>query len=1256
MTSLQPGSHDFAASPTAPQQRNQAESPVQEEQQDLSFFYRFSTDASHAASDIYSNWVLGDDAGKSVRFPFLLRRGILGMTFIEVNGRAYVQTVLPNSEAEEAGILPQDAVHFAVLRERTKENKVDTQALIQYVLNAEDKGMRISYDDLRSLVTPLNPSQSAFLSPPTKSTSAFDLGTNGHPEIPTDVCVPSHKNGSQSAAGNGSEHPLLVLCFRRTRQRKGVPSTFSFRLDDECDFATQLVQRLAPTQDMDLPNPDAWQEMLHDGTDWLLGNGSMLPSHAQQQQPNNDGKLPGEEDLTIPLDPFEKERSRKLAQLRTKMAAEAMLKQQQLDSPRTEDVEVMTIRGMIQKAVGLAFVRASKVVMGVSVHAGSGIVLARLSDGTWSAPSAIGTWGVGLGLQFGLEVAEYIFILQTNEALEHFRKGGSFTVGGNVGAAVAGVGREAYGAASVGGTMCGNYNQVKDDEYNHAQAEEEVQPSIAVAPIVAYAKSQGLYIGVSLEGSRIFTRDDLNRRAYKFTAGRDVTAQDILSGKVGTPPEAEELYAALHSVEYTHEMSCLPRPPEVLRSNSQHPWSFDQCTMSQSRTPFSFLPSLSRDDSEACETFETQFKAFMYGGVSVQRLIPDGGHGAVRTTKERRTLWLMLPEIGSLRLGFVSKLSDGEGLISNRNSTQRVQRSDFIKSGLQDNDTVGSEEVTLDSALRDGNGTISSAMHSVRTHNVQLSRKHSLDLSDVTLLTQEPRVNIRFKNDEKMEHLRIISIQDVSGTQLLFLANNFREAELLICGLKFLLEREASRLGMRGGIPRSSFGRGGLLQTASQAVRAKRFDGHSSDAESVSVASRSQGRTWGNVPGRNYMREAASLEENGLPEYKHGQTIERRIAERVRLPLPLPLCRVLLLDSTSPVIKEWEKNRGDKDFQKSKWTFSSSAKRSTDRFSSEHQIIASGSMVDAHRTVSFERSRYGAIVRLSENHIVVSDDAKKVVFAIDERNPRRGFAIEIRVILRPLHEKACEATVSARIRPVGKDMSNQAAVHKAFLLVVDEIKERYGVDDFGLLAGFTKVVDEIASEKRKEKGFESPTASNNNRSTSKSPKESPSASQGPEPRTYSKVKLPAATVVHQGTRAMKGSKNDGSGLVSFDNMLKSGRESPETTPDNRPSTPSLLNQVPESNPSKRFLAKPTVVPKCDDFDMPPRNSPASPIQESDPVMIEVKPLPKIRLSLMPSPREEDEDMVSTDSPVEIKKKPKKSKRKKKERKASRRIK
>ena len=86
------------------------------------------------------------------------------MTFIEMNGRAYLQYVHPQSEAAAAGILPQDAVQYAMLQSRIAQN--DSEAWCQEVLGAKQKEMRTSYDDLRSLGNALDPNQSDFLSPP----------------------------------------------------------------------------------------------------------------------------------------------------------------------------------------------------------------------------------------------------------------------------------------------------------------------------------------------------------------------------------------------------------------------------------------------------------------------------------------------------------------------------------------------------------------------------------------------------------------------------------------------------------------------------------------------------------------------------------------------------------------------------------------------------------------------------------------------------------------------------------------------------------------------------------------------------------------------------------------------------------------------------------------------------------------------------------------------------------------------------------
>jgi lipid-binding SYLF domain-containing protein len=836
----------------------------------MSFWQRISTDVSNAANDVYSHWIIGDDAGKSALISFIYRPTVgdndeLGMSFIEINHRAYVKSVLPGSVAYVAGVLPQDAVQLAVPIQREWEmeaaalstnNEIDDQKdendhqsdvyddnWIQninriaktYGLRLEKKGARTLYNQLLRLVSrhilhdDNTKIKQHFISPPTQplkkrqqsifsifySRNRRDTDNETKPSAPWDepptpskLCAPimnhdglnndnnsigyqnsylnfDRKRSASTEQSNdeddddfndekyaSQQSPSAILfILRRTRQRQVLQETAScvvptsFRLDDECDLACTLVRRLAPTADMETPIPDTWEELVHDGTDWLLGHQSMLPpktsttntnqmiENGTNRNVNNRDTLATQTNATnnrtsmmetsdhdqssIPLDAFEQIRTKKLATLRSRITTETML----ID--RTDDVEAATVRAMIQKAVGLAFVRASKIVLGVSIHGGSGIVISRLPDGTWSAPSAIGTWGIGLGLQFGLEVAEYIFILQTQEAMDHFKRGGSYTVGGNMGIAIGGLGREAYGAAIVGGgcgtdttSMATNNNSSRtlhDEQYNVENDDSRDDPerhkkrdkyyptpsqSLGIAPIVAYAKSQGLYVGVSLEGSRIFTRDDINFRTYKFTSGNNVTADDILSGKVPTPAEAEELYAALHSVEFAHEMSRLPRPPETLRKDSANAWTYDRSISVMNKSisderithestvtkrhqyPFAFLSELSTREADECSTFEAQFKNFLYGGVSVQRLIIDVEGSSNRTGKERRTLWLMLPEVGSLRIGFVSKLSDGEGVVSNKSSTQRARRDDSKRTSYDgDNATVGSEELTLDSAL-----------------------------------------------------------------------------------------------------------------------------------------------------------------------------------------------------------------------------------------------------------------------------------------------------------------------------------------------------------------------------------------------------------------------------------------------------------------------------------------------------------------------------------------------------------------------------
>ena len=64
-----------------------------------------------------------------------------------------------------------------------------------------------------------------------------------------------------------------------------------------------------------------------------------------------------------------------------------------------------------------------------------------------------------------------------------------------------------------------------------------------VAAIYTYSRSQGLFAGISLEGTVIGTRNDANAKYY----GRAVTPEEILSGKVLPPSGAKRLVQVLTS-------------------------------------------------------------------------------------------------------------------------------------------------------------------------------------------------------------------------------------------------------------------------------------------------------------------------------------------------------------------------------------------------------------------------------------------------------------------------------------------------------------------------------------------------------------------------------------------------------------------------------------------------------------------------------------------------------------------------------------
>ena len=189
----------------------------------------------------------------------------------------------------------------------------------------------------------------------------------------------------------------------------------------------------------------------------------------------------------------------------------------------------------------------------------------------------------------------------------------------------------------------------------------------------------------------------------------------------------------------------------------------------------------------------------------------------------------------------------------------------------------------------------------------------------------------------------------------------------------------------------------------------------------------------------------------------------------------------------------------------------------------------------AHRTTSFDRLRNGSLVHLSETQIIDADDSEKLTFTISERMPRRGFSMKVKFLLRSSKDNSCEATVIAEVRPVGKNMSNQAAVHKAFLLVLNELKMRYGGEGKGLMGCFLNVVSNLPNP-------ESAVAAvgKNGRKSSKG--RGRSGVSPPFRRTAPLVSASSDSSAAGSTKPRK--PRPESGLVSFDDIMNASHDLP----------------------------------------------------------------------------------------------------------------
>jgi len=199
---------------------------------------------------------------------------------------------------------------------------------------------------------------------------------------------------------------------------------------------------------------------------------------------------------------------------RAETEAEAFVTEARLTVDRLmADKDFFELPKFIKSAKGILIVpQLVKAGFIIGAEGGTGVFLARGTDGSWSPP-AFYTLGAGsLGLQIGGEVKEVVFVLMSDKAVDAMLSS-EFKLGADASITVGPIGR---------GVEASRSTDLSSDIY-------------------AFSKSVGLFGGGALEGAKIFTRTSLNENYYAPGA----TPKAIVIDRKYTNLQADDLRTVL---------------------------------------------------------------------------------------------------------------------------------------------------------------------------------------------------------------------------------------------------------------------------------------------------------------------------------------------------------------------------------------------------------------------------------------------------------------------------------------------------------------------------------------------------------------------------------------------------------------------------------------------------------------------------------------------------------------------------------------
>jgi lipid-binding SYLF domain-containing protein len=177
----------------------------------------------------------------------------------------------------------------------------------------------------------------------------------------------------------------------------------------------------------------------------------------------------------------------------------------------------------------------------LGVNYGKGVLLVRRPDRTWSPPVMVTMGGGSLGFQAGVQSADIVLVFATPRSLNGILNGQKVTLGADASVALGPIGRQA--------------NAGTDARLG--------------AEIYSYARSRGLFLGVSINGADLSVDNNANAMLY----GRfGVTPADVFAARgLGYHEEVKLLIDDLNARSQAAQAGAIVPPPTAPQPTSAMP-------------------------------------------------------------------------------------------------------------------------------------------------------------------------------------------------------------------------------------------------------------------------------------------------------------------------------------------------------------------------------------------------------------------------------------------------------------------------------------------------------------------------------------------------------------------------------------------------------------------------------------------------------------------------------------------------------------